>query len=92
LLIFGNNFIEKLEEILAIDRINLKYNMGKLPLDKRNLNLNAWFSGMTDAEGNFFFSLAGVYFLNNSSSTTINRIKCIYYIKLRIIGKEKVVL
>ena len=62
--------------------------MRKLPLDKSNLNLNAWFSGMTDAEGYFFFiSLAGVYFINNSSSTIINRVKYIYYIKERIIKK-----
>ena len=79
------NFVLRTSKIIylhkAIDRINLKYNMRKLPLDKSNLNLNVWLSGMRDGEGNFFWSSGGVY--------SINRKKGIYYINQRIIYKEK---
>ena len=43
----------------AIDYLNLRYNMNisKLPLDKSNINSNAWLAGMTDSDGCFHISI-----------------------------------
>lgn len=72
----------------AIDRVNLIHNLNipKLPLDNSSLESNPWLSGFTDADGNFYINLGGVYGLNNSK--TKGRVICAFSISQKVIDNR----
>lgn len=75
------NFVHKKKYLSrAIDYVNILHNANieKLPLDKSNIESNAWLAGFSDAHGQFKISLKGNYGLNKSISLKTGRVKCIF--------------